>query len=259
LRWLSLIPITTYPRSWIKRKIYLSDLGARKEVDARAKRVSEADKNLVQAFEDSLKSTLGESGAKAIMRLGNVSENMFDAKAMDSSVGDVFGSSPLGLSVMQSNLLRDMSAALNLNPREMRKAKDVGFASSLEVIADRYRLKERAGFGIAGIAAGIISSLCCVGPLALALLGLSSLSSSLALTMAIAPTLKPIELTIGVGFLAATAILQLRKHGECSLTGLRRNLAYVFIPGTTFLLTYALLNYWLGVTFFGGPTATLFP
>jgi hypothetical protein len=228
-------------------------------MDTRAEREAKADAKLVQVFEESLKSVLGESGAKAIMKLGNVPENRFDANAIDSLVGDVFGSSQLGLSVLQSNVLRDMSSSLDIRPNDLDKTRDSGFAPSLEAIANRFRLRERASFGVAGLAAGIISSLCCVGPLALAFLGLSSLSSSLALTMAIAPTLKPIELAVGVGFLATTVILQLRRHGECSLVGLRRNLAYVFIPGSTFLLTYALLNYWLGVTFFGGPTATLFP
>jgi hypothetical protein len=215
------------------------------------------DKKLVKGFEDSLMSVLGESGAKAVMKLGNVPGDKFDSGAIDSSLEKVFGSSQEGLSVLQSSVLRGMSETLDVTPVDPGEVGKVGFASSLELLAQRYRLKEKAGFGIVGITAGMISSICCLGPIAFALLGLASLSSSLALAMDLTSAYKPVELAASLGFLATTVFFQLRRHGQCSLSGLRRNLSYVIIPGTALLVSYALLNYWLGVTFFGGAGSLL--
>jgi hypothetical protein len=226
---------------------------------------SELDKKLLEGFENSLISVLGESGAKALMKLGNVPEDKFDAKAIDSSLGKVFGASDEGLSIIQKKIINGMSETLKVSPppvveprSALEESERAGFVLSLEAIANRYRLKEKAGFGVAGFAAGMISSICCLGPIAFALLGLASLSSSLTLAMNLTATYKPLELAASVGFLGITVILQLRRHNECSLSGLRRNLAYVIVPTTVLLVTYAIVNYWVGIAFFGGP-GNIFP
>jgi len=225
-----------------------------------ARKGSPVDKKLLDGLEDSLASILGESGAKALMKIGNIPQDEFDTKAIDSSLGKVFGASNEGLSIVQKKVLEGMSKTLDITQpydEQAGGAVGSGFAVSLQALADRYRLEEKVGFGAAGFVAGIISSICCLGPIAFALLGFASLSSSLALAMNLTASYKPVELAASVGFLGVTVIFQLRRHNQCSLSGLRRNLAYVVIPGTVLLVTYALVNYWVGVTFFGDPRSTL--
>jgi hypothetical protein len=218
-------------------------------------RKQEADRKLLEGFEESLTSLLGPNEAKAVIKLGDISEGSFDAKAIDSSLEKVFGASMEGLSIIQGKVIEGMSENLGIvpSPPSIEHGEGVGFASSLEAIADRYRIKEKAAFGTVGLIAGVISSICCLGPIAFALLGFASLSSSLALAMDLTSAYKPVELAASVGFLGVTVVFQLRRKNQCSLSGLRRNLAYIVIPTTVLLVTYAVVNYWLGATFFGGP------
>ncbi len=209
------------------------------------------DRRLAQGFEQSLASTLGESGAEAVMRLGQIPGDKLDPGAIDSSLNLLFGASPEGLSAVQSRVLGGMSTRLGVErPSE---SGEFGFYSSLETLSERYRLKEMTGFGIAGVVAAAISSICCLGPIAFALLGFASLSASLSLAMSLTSTYQPVELAAALGFLGATVYFQLRRQNQCSLDGVRRNLAYIIIPGTTLLVPYAIINYWVGATFFGHP------
>ncbi|MDA4128912.1 MAG: hypothetical protein OK422_05620 [Thaumarchaeota archaeon] len=194
---------------------------------------------------------LGESGAEAVIRLGQIPGDKLDSQAIDASLNQVFGASPEGLSAVQTRVLDGMSTELGFEPS--RGSGEFGFYASLEKLSERYRLKEMTGFGMAGVVAAGISSLCCLGPIALALLGFASLSASLSLAMNMMSTYHPIELAAAIGFLGVTVYFQLRRHGQCSIAGLRRNLAYVVIPGTTLLVSYAIINYMIGVTFFGSP------
>jgi hypothetical protein len=208
-------------------------------------------RRLALGFEHSLASTLGESGAEAVMRLGQIPGDKLDSIAIDSSLNLVFGASSEGLSAVQTRVLDGMSTRLGVElPKE---SGEFGFYSSLETLSERYRLKEMTGFGIAGVVASAISSICCLGPIAFALLGFASLSASLSLAMDLTSTYQPVELAGALGFLGATIYFQLRRQNQCSLDGLRRNLAYIIIPGTTLLVSYAIINYWIGVTFFGHP------
>lgn len=208
------------------------------------------DGKLVKSFEESLVAVLDESGAKALVKLGGIPEDNFNPRTINSSLNKVFGASKGGLSIMQTNVLKGMSARLDVG--ELGSLTANNFIKSLEAIVDTYRLKEKAGLSGAGFVAGIISSICCLGPIAFALLGFASLSASLTLAIDLTSRFKPVELGASVAFLAVTIFFQLRKHGQCSLSGVRRNLAYITIPGSVLLVTYAVVNYWVGVAFFGG-------
>ncbi|MBI3115881.1 MAG: hypothetical protein HYZ12_00935 [Thaumarchaeota archaeon] len=218
-------------------------------------RDSKVDGKLVKGLQESLTAVLGESGAKALVKLGGIPENRFDPESIDTSLSKVFGASREGLSIMRTNVLKGMSTRLEVG--ELGSPTASNFVKSLEAIADTYRLKEKAVLGGAGFAAGILSSICCLGLIAFALLGFASLSASLTLATDLTSSFKPIELGASVAFLAATVFFQLRRHGECSLSGVRRNLAYIAIPGSALLVTYAVVNYWVAVTFFGGAGSLL--
>ncbi len=207
------------------------------------------DGKLVKSFEDSLVAVLGESGAKALVKLGGIPEDKFDPRTINASLNKVFGTSKNGLSIMQSNVLKGMSAGLDVE--ELGRLTAGNFVKSLEAIADRYRLKERTGLGLAGFATAVGSSICCLGPLALALLGLASFSASASLAIDLTSKYKTIEIGVSVVLLFAVIVLQLARRGQCSLSGLRRNLGYVFIPAATMFVSYSALNYWLGVSFLG--------
>lgn len=208
-------------------------------------------RRLAQGFVQSLTSTLGKSGAEAVMRLGQIPGDKLDSAVIDSSLNLVFGASPEGLSAVQTRVLDGMSTRLGVElPKE---SGEFGFYSSLETFSERYRMKEMTGFGIAGVVASAISSICCLGPIAFALLGFASLSASLSLAMDLTSTYQPVELSAALGFLGAIVYFQLRRKNQCSIDGLRRNLAYVIIPGTTLFVSYAVINYLIGVTFFGHP------
>lgn len=215
------------------------------------------DRKLVEGLEQSFASVLGKNEAKALLKLAGIPEDKFDPKAINSSLSKIFGASAKGLSLIQTNVVKGMASTLDLGDVEEPSSSANGFVTSLEAIAKRYGVKEKAGFGIAGLAAGLISSICCLGPLALAFLGIGSISASLTLATALTSAYKPIELAASVGFLAITIISQLRRRGQCSLSGLRRNLSYIIIPSSVLLVTYALVNYWVGVTFLGGPGSLL--
>ncbi len=211
---------------------------------------SEVEKRLALGFERSLAQILGESGAKAVMRLGNVSSAKLEPQKIDSSLKDIFGRSPDGLSLVQDKVLKRMSSELGVPIDEGPKG--YSFESLLEDLASGYKLREKTGLGLAGFAAAIGSSICCLGPLALALLGLASLSASASLAIDLTSKYKPIEVGVSVALMSAVLIVQLIRRGQCSLNGLKRNLGYVLIPAVTLIVTYSTLNYWLGVSFLGG-------
>lgn len=215
------------------------------------------DRRLLEELEGSLAAVIGEGGAKAVVKLAGIPEDKFDPRAINKSLNKVFGPSKEGLSIIQSNILQGMSSRLNPGVEEGPQAAK-SFVKSLDSLAERYRLGEKAGLATAGLAAGMLSSICCLGPIAFALLGFASLSASLPLAMDLTSRFRPVELGASIGLLAVTIFFQLKRHNECNLSGLRRNIAYVAIPGSAVLVTYAVVNYLLGAYFFGGG-GSLFP
>ena len=212
---------------------------------------------LVKGLEQSLAHLFGDSGSEALLSLGKVPRDKFDPGSIDSSLDLVFGASPDGLSSAHKSVIEEMSTRLGVGVPHEPVPNEGSFHLSLESIAERYRLKEMTGFGFAGVVAGAISSICCLGPIALALLGFASLSASLSLAMSLTSVYQPVELTSALGFLGVTIFFQLRRKGGCNLGGLRRNLAYVIVPTTGLLVSYAVINYLIGVWFYGHPLGLL--
>jgi hypothetical protein len=210
--------------------------------------------NLAKGFRDSLNSALGDSASEALMRFGKIPEDRLDPQGIESTLNVVFGASPDGLSVVQKSVLEGTSSRLgvDLEKEDVFSGKR-DFYVSLVGLADRYRLKEMSGFGLAGVVASLISSACCLGPVAFALLGLSSMSAMITLADSMMYTYEPYELALAVAFLGTVIYFQLRKRNECNLTGLRRNLGYIVIPSVTMLVSYAIVAYYVGIAFYGWP------
>lgn len=216
-------------------------------------REKKIDEKLAQGFKESLQSVLGDTGSEALMKIGQIPEDRLDPVGIDSSLNLVFGHVPAGLSSVHKNVLEGMSTRLGVGvPNREIDGRD-DFYSTMVGMAERYRLKEMSGFGLAGIVAGMISSLCCLGPIAFALLGFASLSASLSLAMDLTSTFEPVELSAAIVFLGAVIFYRLRARNECNLSGLQRNLGYFIIPAVTLLVSYAVISYSVGVAFYGHP------
>lgn len=212
-------------------------------------RTSEADRKIVKGFQRTLASLLGEGGAETVMKLANVSPNKLEPQKLEVSLQKLFGTSAEGLSTLEEKVVSGMSSDLDT---PLDGAKNNNFASSLEAISAKYRLKEKTGLGLAGLAAAIGSSICCLGPIALGLLGFASVSASASLAIDLTSKFRPIEIGVSVALLSATVIAQLLRMKQCNLQGLRRNLGYVAVPVATLVVSYSLLNYWLGAAYLGG-------
>ncbi|HYB76040.1 MAG TPA: hypothetical protein VEC08_03680 [Nitrososphaerales archaeon] len=214
----------------------------------------QTDMKLAQGFKDSLRSALGDSASEALIRFGKIPEDRLDAQGIESTFNVVFGASPSGLSAVQKNVLEGTSSRLGV---DLEKADEFSgkrdFYISLVGLAERYRIKEMSGFGFAGLIASLISSACCLGPVAFALLGFSSMSAMITLADSMMYVYEPYELALAVAFLGTIIYFQLRKRNECNISGLRRNIGYVIIPAVTMLVSYALIAYFVGIAFYGWP------
>jgi len=207
-----------------------------------------------QGFKQTLQSTLGNSASEALMRIGKMPEDRLDPIGIESTLNVVFGSSPEGLSAVQKNVLEGMSSRLGVDlEKEDEFIGNRDFYATLVGLAERYRLKEMTGFGLAGVVASLISSACCLGPVAFALLGLASMSAMISLADNIMYVWEPVELAAAAVFLGSVIYLRLKKRNQCNLSGLRRNIGYVIIPAVTMLVSYALVAYFVGIAFYGWP------
>ena len=214
----------------------------------------QADIKLARGFKESLRSALGDSASEALMRIGKIPEDKLDPQGIESTFNVVFGPSPAGLSAVQKNVLEGTSSRLGVDlEKEDEFSGRRDFYISLVGLAERYRIKEMTGFGFAGVIASLISSACCLGPVAFALLGFSSMSAMIALADSMMYVYEPYELALAVAFLGAIIYFQLRKRNECNISGLRRNVGYVVIPAVTMLVSYALIAYFVGIAFYGWP------
>ena len=222
--------------------------------DTRMTSQKKTDLELARGFKDSLRSALGDSASEALMRLGKIPEDKLDPQGIESTLNVVFGASPEGLSAVQKSVLEGTSSRLGVDPeKEDEFSGKRDFYISLVELADHYRIKEMTGFGLAGVMASLISSACCLGPVAFALLGFSSMSAMITLADSMMYVYEPYELALAVAFLGTIVYLQLRKRNECNISGLRRNIGYVIIPAVTMLVSYALIAYFVGIAFYGWP------
>jgi len=214
----------------------------------------QTDLKLARGFRESLRSALGDSASEALIRIGKIPEDRLDPQGIESTFNVVFGNSPDGLSAVQKKVLEGTSSRLGVDlQKEDQFSGGRDFYISMVSLAERYRLKEMTGFGFAGVIASLISSACCLGPVAFALLGFSSMSAMITLADSMMYAYEPYELALAVTFLGAVIYLQLKKRNECNISGLRRNIGYVAIPAVTMLVSYALVAYFVGIAFYGWP------
>ncbi|HXY56270.1 MAG TPA: hypothetical protein VEH01_01530 [Nitrososphaerales archaeon] len=214
----------------------------------------QTDLKLARGFRESLRSALGDSASEALIRIGKIPEDRLDPQGIESTFNVVFGNSPDGLSAVQKKVLEGTSSRLGVDlQKEDQFSGGRDFYISMVSLAERYRLKEMTGFGFAGVIASLISSACCLGPVAFALLGFSSMSAMITLADSMMYAYEPYELALAVTFLGAIIYLQLKKRNECNISGLRRNIGYVVIPAVTMLVSYALVAYFVGIAFYGWP------
>jgi len=217
-------------------------------------REKQTDLKLAKGFKESLKSALGDSASEALMRIGKIPEEKLDPQGIETTFNVVFGASPAGLSAVQKNILEGTSSRLGVDlEKEDEFSGKRDFYISLVRLADRYRIKEMTGFGFAGVIASLISSACCLGPVAFALLGFSSMSAIITLADSMMYVYEPYELALAVAFLGTIIYFQLRKRNECNVSGLRRNIGYVIMPAVTMLVSNAMVAYFVGIAFDGWP------
>ncbi len=75
---------------------------------------------------------------------------------------------------------------------------------------------------ISGTGSGIVTTICCVGPLIIILLGLGTFSLALNVSQ-----YRPYFIALGIFFLLLSIFLHLRKKNSCSVKGLKREKQFV--------------------------------
>jgi len=91
-----------------------------------------------------------------------------------------------------------------------------------------------------GVVSGIIASTCCLGPVFIVLLGLSSLSAALSLTQ-----YQPYFLVLSIIFMAGAVWAYLRKknQGHCDVHVIRRNKSFIAVVVIAMLSFYVVALY----------------
>ncbi|MCL5067091.1 MAG: hypothetical protein M1368_01905 [Thaumarchaeota archaeon] len=215
------------------------------------------DSELIDAFEKSLSEVIGPSPARAFIVNERVSREHFDPQEIDSALTRVFGISNAGVNLVRKQVLNRFSSSLNLDGKEEPSpqlkaiSSESDFVSAVQQIANKYRvLRAPPKVTFSGAVAALISSICCLSPLVLALLGLASFSAAASLAMSLTSTFKPLEIAAGFVTMGGVVYFQLRKEKQCNLSGLRRNLGYILVPLALMLVVYAVINYLFYVYWF---------
>lgn len=93
-----------------------------------------------------------------------------------------------------------------------------------------------------GVVSGIIASICCLGPVFIVLLGLSSLSAALSITQ-----YQPYFLVLSIIFMAGAIWVYLRKknQGHCDLHVIRRNKSFIAVVVIATLSFYVVSLYFI--------------
>lgn len=94
-----------------------------------------------------------------------------------------------------------------------------------------------------GIGAGFISLLCCVSPIVLVLLGLSSVSGAIALGYSLYNNYKLYFVGASLIFLLAALYIHFKRKKICNLQGIKNNKNIIIAAVFTMILTYIFLFY----------------
>ena len=111
--------------------------------------------------------------------------------------------------------------------------------------------KKKFDKGILGIGAitGSIAILCCISPVILVLLGLSSVTAAIALGNNLFSNYKFYFIGVSVLFLIIAIFFYLKKKNQCSLSGVRKNINQIIVIVFIAILVYIIWYYfttWLG-------------
>ena len=94
-----------------------------------------------------------------------------------------------------------------------------------------------------GVVAGFLALLCCVSPVVLVLLGLSSVSAAIALGYNLYNNYKFYFLGLSFVFLMSALYIHLRKEKVCNLQGIRRHKNMIIVAVFVTILIYIFLFY----------------
>jgi hypothetical protein len=111
--------------------------------------------------------------------------------------------------------------------------------------------KDKSWLGIGAIG-GTIALLCCISPVVLVLLGLSSVTAAIALGNNLFYNYKVYFITASVLFMILAIFFLLKKKNQCSLSGVRKNLNKIlltFILAVIVYILWYLFTTWLGNRF----------
>lgn len=100
--------------------------------------------------------------------------------------------------------------------------------------------KEDKKLLFAGGVAGMIASLCCIGPVVLVLFGLAGVSSALSIGK-----FAWLFTTLALIFFTAAILLYLSKRKSCNAKGLKENWKLIVIAFVVLVTFLILLKYWL--------------
>ena len=113
---------------------------------------------------------------------------------------------------------------------------------------DEKKTPKRTGVSI-GIASGVFSLLCCVSPIVLVLLGLSTVAGALSLSYFLFDNFKFYFLAASGIFFVVAMYIHLRRRGQCSVKGIKKNRNTIILSLIAFASTFVFLYYfttWLG-------------
>ena len=93
---------------------------------------------------------------------------------------------------------------------------------------------------IMGAIAGLIASLCCLGPILLVLFGLSSISFALSIGQ-----YTWLFFSLGTIFFITAFIVYLSKKKSCSISGIRHHWKTILVAFVIMVLILLIIKYWL--------------
>jgi len=112
-------------------------------------------------------------------------------------------------------------------------------------------IKKKGWLGI-GVITGTIALLCCISPIILVLLGLSTTAGAIALGTNLFDNYKLYFISASIIFMVIAILFYLKNKNQCSISGVRQNINKILLTFIVAVLVYILwyiLTSWLGIIF----------
>ena len=103
-----------------------------------------------------------------------------------------------------------------------------------------------------GVITGTIALLCCISPIILVLLGLSTVTAAIALGTNLFDNYKLYFISVSIIFMVTAILFYLKKKNQCSISGLRKNINKIlitFIVAVFIYILWYILTSWLEILF----------